>query len=158
MSKLAGYFISTHAPLTRCDEILTSKIPTVSISTHAPLTRCDIICHQYVLSLVSFLLTHLLRGATKYPVTTGYLLYDFYSRTSYEVRRSFEFKSNWLSIFLLTHLLRGATLSRRGTQWDSTGFLLTHLLRGATLYKAYRKTRCGISTHAPLTRCDRGSP
>ena len=104
----------------------------------------------------TFLLTHLMRGATG-------------------VRRIF-ISTAW--IFLLTHLMRGATgglaagmalasdisthapharcdtksaVSNAGT-WQ---FLLTHLMRGATCWTRqisglWRK----ISTHAPHARCD----
>ena len=56
--------ISTHAPLTRCDDYTDGLLTITLISTHAPLTRCD----QIVFRVIR-------------PCS------DFYSRTSYEVRR-----------------------------------------------------------------------
>ena len=78
-----------------------------------------------------FLLTHLLRGAT---TPNAYSLF--------------------FSGFLLTHLLRGATKVAVDTL-NARQFLLTHLLRGATEWIEIPCGQCVISTHAPLTRCDR---
>ncbi len=78
-----------------------------------------------------FLLTHPLRGATKWK------------RGSRFIKR-----------FLLTHPLRGATTSGQigALHWR---FLLTHPLRGAT----QKRNRClrifSISTHTPLAGCNK---
>ena len=59
--------------------------------------------------------------------------YDFYSRTSCEVR-----------------LIAGYAYYLSMAQ-----FLLTHLLRGATSnIDSFAKSKAAISTHAPLARCD----
>ncbi len=80
---------------------------------------------------IIFLLTHLLRGATKRELRLTYHFADFYSRTSYEVRRC--------------RIIR---------IMSKIEFLLTHLLRGATRLTVETESQAKISTHAPLTRCD----
>ena len=58
--------ISTHAPLARCDcRIAASASMRVAISTHAPLARCDQGGAGGSGGGLRFLLTHLLRGATR---------------------------------------------------------------------------------------------
>ena len=169
------------------------------ISTHAPLARCDIIDNRHTSNDFKFQLTHLLRGATRmgdYLRTHmgnfnsrtscevrlprhGYcnFVLNFNSRTSCEVRRVCVPVQPVLSLFQLTHLLRGATrllcytrhiksrfqlthLLRGATTTsmsdiiDAWKFQLTHLLRGATLAECGYALADGISTHAPLARCD----
>ena len=78
-------YISTHAPLARCDLPRYLFCNLQGISTHAPLARCDSFT-RFAKASQSFQLTHLLRGAT--------------------------IKSHCCCvrlIFQLTHLLRGAT-------------------------------------------------
>ena len=100
------YWISTHAPLARCDASEFRRRTRTKISTHAPLARCDL---REILTRIKiiFQLTHLLRGATgpndyeqEYNISTHAPLarcdaYSFYrrklcfhfnSRTSCEVR------------------------------------------------------------------------
>ena len=148
-------FISTHAPLARCDAIGNSFAKgALVISTHAPLARCDGTaenCAKHMHNFYSrtscevrlsypvltlpltstFLLTHLLRGATHQARQAWRLLTHFYSRTSCEVRHQLLIIRLRTLLFLLTHLLRGAT------------FAVMDIL-------AWPK----ISTHAPLARCD----
>ena len=78
------------------------------ISTHTPLARRDFHFAGVVSGFCVFLLTRLLRGATKAPSLRGIL-----------------------KPFLLTRLLRGATLET-SAQESGQKFLLTRLLRGAT--------------------------
>ena len=123
--------ISTHAPHARCDlAITTDNWETVNfysrtscevrhdfnlivssfraISTHAPHARCDVIKRLSNALGLRFLLTHLMRGATR-----GRRNYDGTER------------------FLLTHLMRGATRILKSLNGNYS-FLLTHLMRGAT--------------------------
>ena len=82
--------------------------------------------------MLSFLLTHLLRGVTQ--CFNPLFFYDFQ--------------------FLLTHLLRGVTLNSFSSS-SGLSFLLTHLLRGVTRTLRLYRTEISISTHTPLARCDR---
>ena len=59
--------------------------------------------------LFLFLLTHLMRGATGRDNYHFHLFVNFYSRTSCEVRHTPIDDQNIDFIFLLTHLMRGAT-------------------------------------------------
>ena len=63
--RLISLGISTHAPLARCDSSRSMTALISSISTHAPLARCDASEASLAASPVPFLLTHLLRGATR---------------------------------------------------------------------------------------------
>ena len=102
------------------------------ISIHAPLARCD----EAVETISS---------------EDG----DFNPRTSCEVRLLLPMIRELLRLFQSTHLLRGATrLTRMVLKMGS--FQSTHLLRGATYAERVRTTRCTISIHAPLARCDTG--
>ena len=80
-------YVSTHAPLTRCDQGIYGDFTEMPVSTHAPLTRCD-----------------------QESMQTRYFRRCFYSRTSYEVRHQEGHHRKSNESFLLTHLLRGATL------------------------------------------------
>ena len=60
-------------------------------------------------SIMKFLLTRLLRGATSRDGEVVGEIIDFYSRASYEARLDLSFEKVPLSKFLLTRLLRGAT-------------------------------------------------
>ena len=102
------------------------------ISTHAPLARCDENSNNLDLGID-----------------------NFNSRTSCEVRRFRSRSLRTMRQFQLTHLLRGATVPPPDTA-PASRFQLTHLLRGATLAEVEDDSSWGISTHAPLARCDRG--
>ena len=80
---------------------------------------------------------------------------NFYSRTSCEVRRHRHVAHQ--------HSLNTNFYSRTSCEvrpiykiclFPSMKFLLTHLLRGATLHSLSAVGGVGISTHAPLARCD----
>ena len=59
--------ISTHAPLARCNlNTLSDAMATDMISTHAPLARCNTNFIFIISDCWWFLLTHLLRGATRW--------------------------------------------------------------------------------------------
>ena len=100
-----------------------------SISTHAPLARCDNRVVQIILR-IAFQLTHLLRGAT-------WIVVRFCSSV----------------VFQLTHLLRGAT-------WPGSRRMAHIHFNSRTSCEVRHRRRCcrlftyGISTHAPLARCD----
>ena len=81
--------------------------------------------------LQKFLLTRLLRGATK-----------------------METDQKFLYQFLLTRLLRGATVLAIAVVFPRFSFLLTRLLRGATMEPTCAELIYTISTHAPLARRD----
>ena len=144
-------FISTHAPLARCDHVRLQITTAQFISTHAPLARCDTLWGWWN-QLKLFQLTHLLRGATfcRLPqiwrcisthaplarcdlsVCSMHLtLLYFNSRTSCEVRpccsagfrlpRHFNSRTS-------CEVRQCVTLSHAAI----SPFQLTHLLRGAT--------------------------
>ena len=100
------------------------------ISTHAPLARCD---------------THAGHFRAK--------LLHFNSRTSCEVRHArvdfAEVQQNFNS--RTSCEVRQKALDRK---LDIAKFQLTHLLRGATVCGGGARREGGISTHAPLARCD----
>ena len=149
----ANRFISTHAPLARCDTSKPKPQKRRPISTHAPLARCDCSCHRCA-PRNRFQLTHLLRGATNQvrghtssiPISTHaplarcdnwcdaelHLHVDFNSRTSCEVRPKAQ-NQGGAGYAISTH----APLARCDTSWSVSSwtgrkFQLTHLLRGAT--------------------------
>ena len=115
------YWISTHAPLARCDASEFRRRTRTKISTHAPLARCDL---REILTRIKiiFQLTHLLRGATgpndyeqEYNISTHAPLArcdtvrciwadnaNFNSRTSCEVRH-FSQRSKISPISISTH-------------------------------------------------------
>ena len=101
-------FLLTHLLRGATVLILESQIE-IYISTHAPLTRCDWYGFPLLRQSATFLLTHLLRGAT-FP----WALFYHYSAISTHApltrcdRVSLP-NSSMISGFLLTHLLRGAT-------------------------------------------------
>ena len=102
--------ISTHAPLARCNLRQPEGWMYSDISTHAPLARCN--CrlfsrsdskHKFLLThllrgatrvinickgVIKFLLTHLLRGATRLLARYFHIGNNFYSRTSCEVQQA----------------------------------------------------------------------
>ena len=148
------------------------------ISTHAPLARRDVTCgteystsgnHFYSrascearrLSKIrmtingKFLLTRLLRGATKGLEGKSRLLAYFYSRASCEARLNFSWIVFLLKLFLLTRLLRGAT----GIQLCFLDFETDDFYSRASC-EARRRILLStvlvilISTHAPLARRD----
>ena len=122
--------ISTHAPLARCDKNAEGELYADDISTHAPLARCD-------------------------PFSVGWYLADEISTHAPLARcdaRYIRCIPGWKA-FQLTHLLRGAT-GTTNLNSDLIRFQLTHLLRGATAVRGSTWPYAGISTHAPLARCD----
>ena len=91
--------ISTHTPLTRRDKASMFLARLGKISTHTPLTRRD---DQSLARFKRqpFLLTRLLRGATRYFDKCMDELDDFYSHASYEARpflAGIEDYSSWIS-------------------------------------------------------------
>ena len=148
---LKRIFISTHAPLARCDghwtpahapspfqltHLLRGATPAdtqgglhMVISTHAPLARCDNGTRgQFSICWIS---THapLARCDSEYPEAAGWYRISTHAplaRCDMALERKLQEHP-----FQLTHLLRGATggiVSRQG----GIIFQLTHLLRGAT--------------------------
>ena len=101
--------ISTHAPHTRRDVIISKKKEQSCISTHAPHTRRDF--RSRTIRLIIIISTH--APHTRRDV-------------SLIVFNTFE------GLFLLTRLIRGATKVRENTE-QTRGFLLTRLIRGATV-------------------------
>ena len=131
------YFVGKHRP----------------VSTHTPLARRDDHRKRHPGREKKFLLTRLLRGATRASVTSS--VYSFVSTHTPLARRDTATNLHRpAEAFLLTRLLRGATarllrereaeyvsthtpLARRDTGGNlpcgyTTRFLLTRLLRGAT--------------------------
>ena len=78
----------------------------------------------------------------------------FYSRTSCEVRLGRRSPRLTLDKFLLTHLLRGATCSEISTLSPHDTLPLSPLARCDRRGQPWRGLLIGISTHAPLARCD----
>ena len=101
------------------------------ISTHAPHARRDFPPISILPTTFTFLLTRLMRGATKKLLLILEKKSNFYSRASCEARLIPQQRSNRFARFLLTRLMRGATRSREVV-------LLTNI----------------ISTHAPHARRD----
>ena len=122
--------ISTPAPLRGAPGVLSSIVGLLPISTHAPLARCDASRADSGVIVPTFLLTHLLRGATLVNI---FLCYG--------------------KEFLLTHLLRGATrcnshaLLRKYFYSRTSCEVRPFQTAGANIHLR-------ISTHAPLARCD----
>ena len=145
--------ISTHAPLARCDPAPSIGRRRMLISTHAPLARCD--KTEMVDGQKQKISTHApLARCDKDWVKLPWFSYDFNSRTSCEVRRGRHCGSTAGSDFNS----RTSCEVRRPVLralWSLPSFQLTHLLRGATRHDAQRPSApVGISTHAPLARCD----
>ena len=126
-----AYYISTHTPLARCDDLQPNKF--YKFGDFYSHTSCEV-WHKFrfhFFQINKFLLTHLLRGVT-----------------------AFEMNVSTASEFLLTHLLRGVTrwdLSYRISQlnfYSHTSCEVWQLL--------FLKQRLFefISTHTPLARCD----
>ena len=124
--------ISTHAPLTRCDEIYLCSGRPLHISTHAPLTRCD---------------------ACKNPAAGN--AGHFNSRTSCEVRHLRDITGDWPAQ-ISTHapLARCDATHVRVKLEDG---ISTHapLARCDDILLQIGYAFAEISTHAPLTRCDK---
>ena len=109
MQKLVSEKISTHAPHARRDMALGMSIETRLISTHAPLARRDMDAAAKTVQGGTFLLTHLLRGATDVAVEAANHL-AISTHTPLARRDSMlVLPYCQLSAFLLTRLLRGAT-------------------------------------------------
>ena len=155
--------ISTHAPLARCDLNLSPVDANAFISTHAPLARCDNSIEIMVDYGIEFLLTHLLRGATDFPVTVADIFSisthaplarcdrkrwrsshtgnDFYSRTSCEVRR----------IGHAIHRLSGDFYSR--TSCEVRPYAINF---PAVLFYFYSRTSCEVRLGFPISWTDIG--
>ena len=123
--------ISTHAPLARCNNIKNRHLSLPNISTHAPLARCNDTLLRLCIPHLTFLLTHLLRGATACFIQCQSVCIYFYSRTSCEVQQK-------------TYLLQYQCLL------ISTHAPLARCNKGSWQVKILKK----ISTHAPLARCN----
>ena len=130
VSALQSYMISTHAPLARCDGLILRRTYPQLISTHAPLARCDC-CPKSI---------------TCWP--------DFNSRTSCEVRLT----AHSSIVSCAADFNSRTSCEVRPNLWSAprfhAEFQLTHLLRGATVVRCKDCVNMGISTHAPLARCD----
>ena len=100
------------------------------ISTHAPLARCD-----------------------TFPNAAYWMIGNFNSRTSCEVRRSRCNCAVSRRLFQLTHLLRGATYC---FYWGKLCFHFNSRTSCEVRPNRLRKAKYiqPISTHAPLARCD----
>ena len=145
-----------------------------TISTHTPLTGCNSNARGRA-ALRSFLLTHPSRGATlcpEPPEKTGGFLLTHPSRGATQTATN----AAKAQAFLLTHPSRGAT-STSSSCLHTAQFLLTHPSRGATRFtcaagpgKTFLLTHPSrgatgspvamvrppkISTHTPLTGCNR---
>ena len=145
--------ISTHAPLARCNPWF-SICSTIRLYFYSR-TSCEVQPLDTGIDTdnLTFLLTHLLRGATMSRVRKADYELNFYSRTSCEVQHLVILPESGHLIFLLTHLLRGATFSLFSKK-SGISFLLMHLLRGATVWCMKLSSLVQISTHAPLARCN----
>ena len=130
MKRLENW-ISTHAPLARCDRPRHVQYWHFPISTHAPLARCDgLLGYRYQGKFIS---THAPLARCDDRMGRGHQAdRHFNSRTSCEVRR--------VACIAFPPV--------------PTTFQLTHLLRGATPAEIARNIAEIISTHAPLARCD----
>ena len=127
----------------------------MDISTHAPLARCDWLQILLFRRQLPFLLTHLLRGATRGQLADRPPRLNFYSRTSCEVRQRPAFQ-RMIATAISTHapLARCDVHTAETIRAARARFLLTHLLRGATPSMAGYARHATISTHVPLARCD----
>ena len=109
MILLQKYTISTHTPLTGCNNCMAELMILWDISTHTPLTGCN---------------TPTIAGKSR--------IENFYSHTPHGVQH--EAIENMAS---------------------SMKFLLTHPSRGATMLVLLAFSLIWISTHTPLTGCNR---
>ena len=168
--------ISTHAPLARCDEDFIARKSCFHISTHAPLARCDLsgiflsICIVNFNSRTSCEVRHASAAPLWWPLISTHAPLARCDRGATTTCGRCRFQ--------LTHLLRGATSTSGISSIIAPTFQLTHLLRGATVSLPScpicryfnSRTSCevrrarlgflrdgGISTHAPLARCDCGA-
>ena len=137
------------------------KICKTAISTHAPLARCNVIPLEKYTKFTKFLLTHLLRGATKNKPLTYTTTVDFYSRTSCEVQQANGYYALFIPI-ISTHapLARCNDITNQFDKFPKL-FLLTHLLRGATsltieqvtkFLNFYSRTSCEVQRKETMTR------
>ena len=101
--------ISTHTPLARRDRKHFDHSVVKFISTHTPLARRDGSVSAWLHTLIKFLLTRLLRGATIIAWAPGTEPTNFYSHASCEARLYSKWYESVYQKFLLTRLLRGAT-------------------------------------------------
>ena len=144
--------ISTHAPHARCNTSVADCA--LCCNNFYSRTSCEVqpFRHSPFFGGTLFLLTHLMRGATRFFSFFAVAIY-FYSRTSCEVQLESAGIITVTNQFLLTHLMRGATYSiDNSTLWRI--FLLTHLMRGATSNGLRDPALLWISTHAPHARCN----
>ena len=150
--------------------------PSGQISIHAPLTRCD----ESGSKLLSFYKNF--NPRTSYEVRLdrigyGYAWTYFNPRTSYEVRlnqKTFSFSKSYFNPRTSYEVRRPVLPAEFSVTRDFNPrtsyevrhhlylpsaairkFQSTHLLRGATSRISYHRYECGISIHAPLTRCDK---
>ena len=109
VKKFSENLISTHAPHARCNIFFITSI--FNLLYFYSRTSCEVqlFADSILSSRSSFLLTHLMRGATWGDTPTSSNLLHFYSRTSCEVQLGVSTHiCVWIE-FLLTHLMRGAT-------------------------------------------------
>ena len=169
--------ISTHAPLARCDVAANTVVAQIMANFNSR-TSCEVRPadpHPLSGNPSPFQLTHLLRGATYWAWLTRRYSTNFNSRTSCEVRRAWRNKYKPIADFnsrtscevrpARRHGSANAVYFNSRTSCEvrllrdfarevGVKFQLTHLLRGATTSPRRRHGRKGISTHAPLARCD----
>ena len=165
--------ISTHAPLARCDEDFIARKSCFHISTHAPLARCDLYGNFLAICIVNFNsrtsceVRHASAAPLWWPLISTHAPLARCDRGATTTCGRCRFQ--------LTPLLRGATSTSGISSIIAPTFQLTHLLRGATVSLPScpicryfnSRTSCevrrarlgflrdgGISTHAPLARCD----
>ena len=102
---------------------------------------------------IKFLLTHPSRGATNHIQQKKFLFLFLLTHPSRGATIS-NYLANYKQKFLLTHPSRGATEMNRYYS-GSSGFLLTHPSRGATEKGIKKFCMQLISTHTPLTGCNK---
>ena len=151
---LANNMISTHAPLARCDRSHRGGAGQKQHFYSRTSREVRLLCHAHTVPAASFLLTHLSRGATvlggndvatqlisthaplarcdQFIDAVRRVKFNFYSRTSREVR-----------------------LCADGQCLISADFYSRTSREVRRLYYCRRIFIYGISTHAPLARCDR---
>ena len=124
-------FISIHAPLAGCDEVLRPFVPREK--DFNPRTPCGVrLLQQYFLPQKRIISIHApLAGCDCNILPSAFTLRDFNPRTPCGVRP--------LSRFLM---------------WTSLSFQSTHPLRGATVLGRAGDRLFDISIHAPLAGCD----
>ena len=103
------------------------------ISIHTPHTRCDSQFIDFVISVIKFQSTHLIRGVTKWVHVGRQVHMDFNPHTSYEVWRKSYPRSWYLNLYFNPHTSYEVWL-------DSLS--------------GFKAKRPDISIHTPHTRCD----